>query len=122
MGFRTDELAGLVLEKTFEVPEEVVGLRGCGFVFDVVGAVVVHAVEVVASLDQGDLFGSERGEAVAELFHHAIGVFAEIDGVREPGDGEFDLAVAGFDVEGILRIPGFGPVALVELVQRSLSL
>jgi hypothetical protein len=45
------------------------------------------------------------------LLEHAVGVFAKVDGVGEPGDGELDLAVAGFDVFGVFWVPGVDGVA-----------
>ena len=43
---------------------------GDWLVLDVVGAVVVHAVEVVGAFKEGGLFGCEFGEAGAELGAH----------------------------------------------------
>lgn len=34
-----------------------------------------------------------------------------VDGIREPGDGELDLPIAGFDVGWVFGVPGLGPVA-----------
>jgi hypothetical protein len=30
----------------------------------------------------------------------------EVDGVCEPGDGELEFALCGFDVEGVFWVPG----------------
>lgn len=98
MCFRTDVVAGLVLEQRLEVPEEIVCFRGSRFVSDVVGGVVVHAVEVVGALHQGEFGGREFREARAELGEHGGWVVAVVDGVCEPGDAEFEFAFCGFDV------------------------
>lgn len=79
---------------------------------DVVGAVVVHAVEVVAAVHEGQLGGSESREPGAELGAHAGRVVAVVYGVGEPGDAEFEFAFAGGGVEGVGGVEGFGPVAL----------
>lgn len=44
------------------------------------------------------------------MFYDAVGVFAEVDGVCEPGDGEFEFAGACFGVFWVFGVPGFGPV------------
>lgn len=106
LGLGADVIAILGLEERLEVAEEVVVGGGGGLVLDVVGGVVVHAVEVVGALDERDFLGGEGGEAVAELLLHRLRVGAEVDGVGEPGDGELDLAVAGLDILWVLRIPG----------------
>jgi len=99
---RADAVAVLALEERLEVAEEVVGVGGRGLVLDVVGGVVVHAVEVVGALDEGGLGGREGRQAVAELLHHRRRVVPEVDRVGEPGDGELDLAIARLDVFGVL--------------------
>lgn len=107
-----DAVAVLVVEERLEVAEEVVLGRDALLVLDVVGRVVVHAVEVVGALDERHLLGRELGQPVAELLAHRVGVLAEVDGVREPADGELDLAVARLDVQGVLGIPGESGVAV----------
>ena len=62
---------------------------------NVVSAVGVHAVEIVAAVHESEVLGGEGWEAVAELGDHASGVVAVIDGVGEPGDDEFEFAFAG---------------------------
>lgn len=93
----------------------VIGLRGCVFVLDVVRGVMVHTVEVVRALNERGFLWCELGEAVAELLPHAVGVLAEVDWVGEPGDGEFKLAFAGFNVFRIFRVPGLGPVTCMNV-------
>jgi hypothetical protein len=61
-------------------------------------------------VDEGDVLRGPGGQAVAQLFDHAVWVLAVIDGVSEPGDGELDLAIAGLDVRGVLGIPRLSPV------------
>ena len=74
------------------------------------GTVVVHAIEVVAAVDEGDVFGGPLGKSIAELLHHAVGVFPVVYRVCEPGDVEFDLPFAGFDVCWVFRVPRLGPI------------
>ena len=107
-----DAVAVLVVEQSLEVAEEIVLGGHALLVLDVVGRVVVHAVEVVGALDERDFLGSELGQAVAELLAHRVGVLAEVDGVREPRDGELDLAVARLDVQRVLGVPGKGGVTV----------
>lgn len=103
-------VAMLVLHEDLEVAGNVVDVCFAGFGLDVVGTVVVHAVEVVAALHKGTVFVRPLGETVSKLLDHAVGVFAKVDGVCEPGDGEFDLAVSGLDIGRVLGVPGFSPV------------
>ena len=107
---RPDGFALVILKQCFEVAEEVFGLGRAGAVLDVIGAVVVHAVEIVAALHEGFVLGRPRGKTVTELCDHGLGVAAKVDGVGEPGDGEFELAFAGFDVFGVGGVPRFDPV------------
>ena len=79
-------------------------------VSDVVGAVVVHAIEVVGTLHELAFLFSELGEAVAELLDHRCGVVAEVDRVSKPRDGKFDLAVTGYPVLFIVGVPRLSPV------------
>lgn len=101
----TNVLAVLALKECLEVAEEIVLIWLAVLVLDVVGGVVVHAVEVVRSLYQGDLLGRELGETIAELLAHRVGVFAVVDGVGEPGDGEFKLAFGGLDILWVFWVP-----------------
>lgn len=105
-----DPLTRLVLVQDVEVAGEVVDVGLAFLVADVVCAVVVHAVEVVAALDQGDLVGRQRGQAVAQLRAHRVWVLAKVDWVAEPRDGKLDLAVGSFDIFGVVLVPGVGPV------------
>jgi hypothetical protein len=73
--------------------------------FDVVGGVVVHPVEVVGAFDKTNFFGCPFWETGSELFAHGGWIIAEVDGVGEPGDGEFEFAFGGFHVEGVVRVP-----------------
>lgn len=86
---------------------------------DIVGSIVVHAVEVIASLDKRFFFGRELGKPVAELFAHGGRVVTEVDGVCEPGDGELDLSIACFDVFWIIGIPGICSIAYYRLDRPS---
>ena len=79
---------------------------------DVIGCVVVHAVEVVGAAHERPLFLREGGEPIAQLLDHAVRVLAKVHGVGKPADGELDLAVARLDVLGVLGIPGVGGVAV----------
>ena len=36
---------------------------------------------------------------------------AVVDGIGEPGNGEFEFAFGGFDVEGVSGVPGVGGIA-----------
>lgn len=109
-----DAVAAVVPEGGLEVAVEVVELGLRVLVLDVVGRVVVHAVEVVGALDQGNLLGREGGQAVAELLAHRGRVVAQVDGVGEPGDGELDLAVGSLDVPGIPGVVGVGGIAVED--------
>jgi len=64
-----------------------------------------HAVEVVAPLDQSSLLRSDLGQAVAELFLHALGVVAEVDWVCEPADPELKATLAGCFVVFAICVP-----------------
>lgn len=106
LGLGPDAVTLLVVEERLEVAEEVVLGRDALLVLDVVGCVVVHAVEVVGTLDERHLLGRKLGQPVTEQFAHRVGVLSKVDGVREPADGELNLAVARLDVQGVLWIPG----------------
>lgn len=114
LGLWPDEFALFALEERFEVTEEVGGVGGGCLVLDVVGSVVVHAVEIVGALHERELFGREGGEAVPELRDHGCGVVAVVDGVCEPGDAEFEFALRGFDVERVGGVPGVDAVAWMD--------
>lgn len=62
---RPDTLALLVLVQRLQIAEIIVRLGRAGAVLDVVGAVVVHAVEVVAAVHEGEVRGRPGREAVA---------------------------------------------------------
>lgn len=106
----TDPFAVLVLQEYLQVAGDVIRVRLACLGFDVVGAVVVHTVEVVAAVDEGDIFGGPGGQAVTQLFDHAVWVLAVIDGVSEPGNSELDLAIAGLNICGVFGIPRLSPV------------
>jgi hypothetical protein len=84
-------------------------------VLDVVGSIVVHAVEVITSFDKRFFFRRELGKAIAELFAHGGGVVAEVNGICEPGDGKFDFSIACFDVFWVIRIPRICSIASLKL-------
>jgi hypothetical protein len=67
-------------------------------VLDVICRIVVHPVEVIAALHERDFFGRPSGQPIAELLDHGVWVLAEVDGVCEPGDTEFEFALCGLDV------------------------
>lgn len=112
LGLFADVFAALGLKEGLEIAEEVVLLRRGGLVLDVVGRVVVHAVEVVGSLDKGELLRRKLGQAVPKLLEHGVGVLAEVDWVSEPGDGKLDLAVRGLDVLRVLGVPGVSGITV----------
>ena len=37
-----------------------------------------------------------------------------IDRIGEPGDGEFEFPLAGFDILGVFRIPGLNPITCIR--------
>ena len=84
---------------------------------DVVGGVVVHAVEVIGAFYESGFFGGEGWETVSELLHHGGGIVAEVDGVCEPGDAEFKFSFGGFNVEGIGGIPRVDGVTCLFLAE-----
>ena len=90
---------------------EIIDIRLTLLMPDIIGTIMIHAVEVVAALDERGFFGSELGKPRAELLAHAIRVLAEVDGIAEPGDCKFDFTRAGLDVGGVVGVPGLGPVA-----------
>lgn len=108
---RPDTQARLVLVQRLQVAKVIVRLGRAGAVLDVVGAVVVHAVEVVAAVHEGEVGRRPGREPVAQLRDHASGIDAVVDWIGEPGDGEFEFACRGFHVFGVLGVPGFGPIA-----------
>ena len=84
-------------------------------VFDVVRAVVVHAIEVIATLDECNLLWRPFRQPVSELFTHGVWVLAKVDWVAKPADGELDLTVTCLTILGIFWIPRFGPVTYTTL-------
>ncbi len=105
LGFGADVFAGFGVEKTLEVSQVIVIWGRSVDVADVVGSVVVHAVEIVTSFNESGFFGSEGGETIAQLLNHRGGVMAEVDRVGEPRDGEFEFAFSSFDVAWICWVP-----------------
>ncbi|KAI9166743.1 Solute carrier RCH1 [Paramyrothecium foliicola] len=112
LGFLADVVTSLVFKESLEVAEEVLGLGGAGAVLDVVGSVMVHAVEVVGTVDEGLLLVGEGGETVTKLLAHGGRVVAVVDGVREPRNSELDLAVSSLYVLRIRRVPGVGGITV----------
>lgn len=112
LSFWTDFLANLGGEKRLQIPKEIVGFGSAGFVLDVIRRVVVHAIEIVASLDQGNFFGREFRESVAELFAHGGWIVSVVDRVGEPSNGEFEFSFGCFYVVGVGRVPGVGGIAV----------
>lgn len=108
--FWADVLAFLGFKEGLEISEEVVVVRRSGSVADVVGGIVVHAVEIVGALNESDFFRGECWETVAKLRDHGGGVVTVVNGVGEPGDAEFEFTLSGFDVEGVGRVPGVDAV------------
>lgn len=80
-------------------------------VSNVIGAVVVHAIKVIASLDKSRFFRCEFRQAITKLLAHRVGVFAKVHWVAKPADCKLDLSVAGFAVLRIFWIPRLRPVA-----------
>ena len=109
-----DPFALLVLIKDLQVAGMVIQLRLGVFVPDVIRAVVVHAIEIIAALYQLHFLGCPLRQSVTKLLTHGVGVFAEVDWVAKPANGELNLAVAGLAVLGIFGIPGFGPVTYTK--------
>ena len=63
--FWADAFSGLGDEEGFEVSEEVVCWGSGAFMLDIVGGVVVHAVEIVAAFYESRFFGGPGWEAGA---------------------------------------------------------
>lgn len=112
LGLIANALAALGVEETLQVAQDIVVGRRTSLMLDVVGGVVVHAVEVVGPLHERDLFVGEGGQTIPKLLYHGVRVFTEVNGVREPRDGEFDLAVSGLNVSGVLRVPGVCSISI----------
>lgn len=112
LGLGTDALALFGVKESLQVPEEIVLWWGASLVLDVVGRVMVHAVEVVRALHQSTLLLGEGGETIAELLEHGVGVFAKVDGISKPADGELNLAVAGLNISRVLGVPRKGSVTV----------
>lgn len=79
---------------------------------DVVGSVVVHAVEVVGAFDKSLLLLGEGRKTVAKLLAHRLGVLTKVDGISEPADGELNFAVGSLDVLGVAGIVREGSVTI----------
>ncbi|KAK5632068.1 hypothetical protein RRF57_007782 [Xylaria bambusicola] len=80
----TDDVARLVAGVRRQVPEEVLRRRLPGLMLDVVGRVMVHAVEVIGPFDERGFLWGELRQTLPELLAHGIRVLPEIDGVGEP--------------------------------------
>lgn len=106
----TNPFAILVLLKALEISQKVVEFGLSVLVLDIVGTVVVHTIEVIAAFDKSRIFWSELWKSVPELLPHRIWVFAKVDWVSEPADGELKLSVACLDILRVIWIPWFGPV------------
>jgi hypothetical protein len=39
----------------------------------------------------------------------------EVDGVCEPGDGELEFALCGFDVQGVFWVPGVDGITYITI-------
>jgi hypothetical protein len=71
---------------------------------------MIHTVEVIAALDQGDFSLGKLRQSVPKLLAHAVGVLAEVDGVAKPTDGKLDLSVACFNIREVSGVPWLSPV------------
>jgi len=109
--FGADAVARFAVEERLEIAKEIILVGRCWLVLDIIGSVMVHTVEIVASLDKRFFFGRELGKPVAELLTHGVGVVAEVNRVCEPGDSKFDLSIACFDVFWIIGVPGICSIA-----------
>lgn len=58
--------------------------------------VVIHAVKVIGALHKCFLLCGERGQSVAKLLSHTLGIVAVVDGVGEPSNREL---AANFSME-----------------------
>lgn len=65
---------------------------------NIVGSIMIHPVKVVASLNKLFFFRRELGKPLAELLAHGGRVVAEVNRVCKPGDCEFNLSIASFDI------------------------
>lgn len=59
LGHWTDAVAILVFEEHLEVSTDILWIRRCVLVLDVVGTIMIHAVEVVGASDEFPLFFCE---------------------------------------------------------------
>lgn len=71
---RADDVPLLVLKQRLQVTEEIVLFGGGSLVLDVVGGVVIHAIEIIRAFDERDFLVGEGGETFAELLSHGVGV------------------------------------------------
>ena len=108
----TNLFAGFVLFECVHVADKVIRVGFMGNIPDVEGGVVVHTVEVVAAVNQGDLFRGKLWQSIAELLSHTIRILAKVDGISKPGDGKLFITFATFDIFRIFGIPRLSPVTL----------
>lgn len=109
--FGTNPHAVFVLIQDLEISGEVFKCSLAVLVPNVVGAVMVHAIEVIAALDKRNFLLSELWQSATQLLAHRVWVLAKVDWVSEPGDGKFNLAVGCFDVFRVFWVPRLRPIA-----------
>lgn len=109
-----DTLALLVVEQAVDVAHGVVGGGGRGAVADVVGCVVVHAVEVVGAQDKGLLLGCKCWQAISELSAHRRRIISQVDRVGKPRREKFQSALSRLPIGWVRRIPGISEVAVED--------
>jgi hypothetical protein len=102
---RTDALSSFALEERFEISQEIVRFCGGILVLDVVGSIVIHAIEIVGTFHESYFFWSKCGKTVAKLLYHGGGVVAKVDRVCKPGDRKLEFAFCGFDIKWIRGVP-----------------
>src|SRR5690242_3681038 len=110
---------GLVLHENLQIASIVVQLWLGILVLDVVCAVVVHAIEVVAALDQFRLLRCEFRQPIAKLLAHRVWVLAKVDWVAKPADCELNFAIACLTILGVFGILRFGPITYTVLAKYS---
>lgn len=106
----TNDITLLILKQSLQITKEIILLGCSGSMFDIIGGIVIHAIEIIGTFYQGDFFICERGKTVAKLLSHGSRVFTKIDGIGEPGNTEFEFAFGGFDVLRIFWVPGVDSV------------
>lgn len=70
LGLRSDGHAFLVVLQNLQVASEVIVIDRASLVLDIIATVMIHAVEVVGSLQDRFLLFGKCWETVAELIHH----------------------------------------------------